>query len=124
MIELLSKSTDELKEILAQMDEKSYVAAQLKAWLNKGTLFSDMNNLSKDLRAKLEESFDEGYAKVIEKHTSKDGTIKYLLSMHGGGRCFKWSPGGSCYIGILHAWFSLKILSGMCSRDGRVGPGI
>lgn len=85
MRELLSKNIDELKQILAQMGEKPFVAQQLKSWLNKGVLFSDMTNLSKELRQKLADGFDEGYAKVVEKLTSTDGTIKYLMTMHGGG---------------------------------------
>ncbi len=85
MNELLSKNIDELKLILIEMGEKPFVARQLKSWLIKGVLFGDMTNLSKELRQKLASNFDEGYAKVVEKLISTDGTIKYLMSMHGSG---------------------------------------
>ncbi|MBT7121803.1 MAG: radical SAM protein, partial [Clostridia bacterium] len=85
MNELLSKNIDELGEILVKMGEKPFVAKQLKAWLDKGALFGEMTNLSKSLRQKLSDNYTEGYAKVVEKLTSTDGTIKYLMSMHGGG---------------------------------------
>ncbi len=85
MTELLSKSKDELKEILAAMGQKPFVAKQLWDWLSKGVCFSDMSNLSKELRQRLSENFTEGYAQVAEKLESKDGTAKYLMRMSGGG---------------------------------------
>ena len=85
MTELLSKSKDELIEILAGMRQKPFVAKQLWQWLNKGVPISEMNNLSKDLRQTLSENFSEGYAQVKKKLESKDGTVKYLMSMSGGG---------------------------------------
>ena len=53
MKELLSKNIDELKQILIDMGEKPFVAQQLKSWLNKGVLFIDMTNLSKDMIKKV-----------------------------------------------------------------------
>ena len=85
MTELLSKNKEELIEILVGMGQKPFVANQLFQWLNKGMLISEMSNLSKELRQKLSESFSEGYAQVIKKLESKDGTVKYLMSMSGGG---------------------------------------
>jgi 23S rRNA (adenine2503-C2)-methyltransferase len=44
-----------------------------------------MTNLSKALRARLAESYQEGYATIREKLESSDGTVKYLMEMAGGG---------------------------------------
>lgn len=85
MKELLSLGIDELKTVLSGIGEKPFVAGQLEAWLTKGVHFSDMTNLSKNLREKLFLNFTEGYAKIVEKHVSCDGTVKYLLQMSGGG---------------------------------------
>lgn len=85
MNELLSRNIDELKQIIIELGYKAFSAKQLYEWLTKGVSFDEMTNLSKELRSKLSESYDEGYAKVKKKLTSKDGTVKYLMQMHGGG---------------------------------------
>ena len=85
MTELLSKNIDEIKEILSGMGQKPFAAKQLMEWLNKGVAFAEMNNLSKELRINLAQNFSEGYAEVVKKLESSDGTIKYLMRMSGGG---------------------------------------
>jgi 23S rRNA (adenine2503-C2)-methyltransferase len=37
------------------------------------------------MREKLRVNHNEGYAKIIEKHTSSDETVKYLMAVSGGG---------------------------------------
>lgn len=85
MKELLSMEGGQLRELLAGLGEKPFAARQIRAWLLKGAAFEDMTNLSKTLRGKLRGGFAEGYARVVERRLSRDGTVKYLLGMHGGG---------------------------------------
>jgi 23S rRNA (adenine2503-C2)-methyltransferase len=85
MNDLLSLNTKELEALLAEMGAKTFAAKQLKSWLIKGVRFEEMTNLPKDLRENLRKAHNEGYARVVEKHTAKDGTIKFLLALAGGG---------------------------------------
>ncbi len=85
MNDLLSMDIEQLKKLLTELGEKPYAAKQLRSWLCKGVPFEDMSNLSKPLREKLSQSYSEGYARIAQKHTSRDGTVKYLLEMSGGG---------------------------------------
>lgn len=85
MSELLSLNNQQLKSLLTDMGEKPFVAGQIQSWLAKGVPFQDMTNIAKSLREKLRQGYAEGYATIIEKHESKDGTVKYLLGMQGGG---------------------------------------
>lgn len=85
MNELLSLSIKELEALITELGGKPFVAKQLKSWLIKGVPFEGMTNLPKDLREKLRQTHGEGYARIEEKHIAKDGTIKYLLALAGGG---------------------------------------
>ncbi len=85
MNDLLSLSIKELETLLAELGAKPFAARQLRSWLIKGVPFEDMTNLPKDLRSKLRQLHGEGYARIVEKHTAPDGTIKYLLSLPAGG---------------------------------------
>lgn len=85
MNDLLSLDIEQLKNLLIETGGKPYTAKQLDYWLTNGVRFEDMTNLSKDLRDKLRLRHDEGYANITEKHTSSDGTVKYLMSVSGGG---------------------------------------
>ena len=46
--------------------------------------FAEMTNLSKSLRAQLEESFEIAIPEVVSKQVSEDGTRKYLVRIVGG----------------------------------------
>jgi len=85
MNELLSLNLDQLKNIISDLGGKPFMAQQLQQWLTKGVPFESMTNLSKPLREALRAGYTEGYAGVVEKHESADGTVKLLLSMSGGG---------------------------------------
>ncbi len=82
---MLSLSIKELETLLTEMGARPFAAKQLKSWLIKGVPFEDMTNLPKELREKLRNTHHEGYAHVAEKHVAKDGTIKLLLALQGGG---------------------------------------
>ncbi len=84
MIDLISLDTSQLENSLVELGEKKFAAKQIRLWLCKGVPFEEMTNLSKSLRTKLRENFNEGYAKISQKHTSMDGTVKYLLELTDG----------------------------------------
>ena len=74
----------ELKKLLC--DESSYRAEQIFKWLyvKNVTSFSEMTDLSLELRKKLEEKFDIVNFKILKKQVSKDGTKKYLFELPDG----------------------------------------
>lgn len=85
MNDLLSLNDEQLSSLIKETGGKSYAAKQLDYWLGKGIPFEEMTNLPKVLRESLRSNHNEGYAKIVEKHTSSDGTVKYLMSVSGGG---------------------------------------
>lgn len=84
MEQLLGKSTDELRDALRDLNQPAYRAAQLQQWLYQNTPFEQMTNLPASLRTELRDTYNEGYAQIIEKKSSKDGTVKYLLKLRDG----------------------------------------
>lgn len=77
---------EEIGEALAGMGEPKYRAGQVFRWLSSGVRsFDEMSNLSKDLRAKLEEAFYITSPVVFRKQVSGlDGTVKYLWGLSDG----------------------------------------
>ena len=77
---------EELTEKLVALGEKSFRAKQVYEWLwNKGArTFSDMTNLSLDLRIRLEEHFAINHIQVDEEQRSEDGTIKNAVKLFDG----------------------------------------
>lgn len=76
----------ELETVLQEMGEPKYRAKQIFRWLHLGvTSFEEMSDLSKNLRAKLEERFSLTVPQILRKQVSaKDGTIKYLFGLEDG----------------------------------------
>jgi len=74
---------DDLKQEIKIIDEKPFRAEQIFKWLyvDKVSDFSEMTNLSLDLRQKLEENYKIGTFKIEHKLVSKDGTKKYLFDV-------------------------------------------
>ncbi|WP_066289225.1 23S rRNA (adenine(2503)-C(2))-methyltransferase RlmN [Bacillus sp. FJAT-29937] len=83
---IYSLQLHELKDWLAEMNEKTFRADQIFDWLyTKRVLsFDDMSNLSKGLREKLSDSFTLTTLKTIIQQQSSDGTIKFLFELHDG----------------------------------------
>ena len=79
-------SLDELKSLMPQMGEKPFRAGQLWHWLWKQGVsdFSEMLNLSKDFREKLNAKYTIGKVVVDSLSESSDGTVKYILKMADG----------------------------------------
>ena len=84
-IRLKDLTFDELTEYFLSIGLKKYRARQVYEWLYKGAeSFSEMTNLSKDLREKLDELCHISVLKILEKQISVDGTIKYLWELEDG----------------------------------------
>ena len=66
------------------MDEKSFRAKQVYEWLWKKSCvsFNDMSNISKELRAKLDENFVINAIKINNSQFSADKTIKNSFILH------------------------------------------
>lgn len=75
-----------LRSLFEQWGEKPFRAEQLMKWIyHEGCRdFSEMSNLSKALRARLEDSMDMGLPEVAETHISKDGTCKWAFKLGCG----------------------------------------
>jgi len=64
----------------------AYRAKQLRQWLFKGlaTSFKEMTNISKDLRAQLEEKARIDHLSLVKTQVSKDRTTKFLFKLEDG----------------------------------------
>jgi 23S rRNA (adenine2503-C2)-methyltransferase len=83
MLELAGKnirhlSLSELEQYFATIDEKKFRAKQVYEWiwLKQARSFEDMTNLSKELRAKLNENFSLPVLNINTTQQSEDGTVK------------------------------------------------
>lgn len=83
--DLLSMTAQELTEFVASIGEPAFRAGQIRDWLYRGYAYSEMTNLSKQLREKLENTTVNRLPKVYRKFVSQiDGTVKYLFSLYDG----------------------------------------
>ena len=86
MQDILSLNLEQLSSALKSYTLPSYRIKQIFNWLHKNmvTEFSEMTNIPKSLRLILENSFFISSPEVLQKHTSSDDSIKYLLSFPDG----------------------------------------
>lgn len=86
MTDIKSMTLEEITALLKEMGEPAFRGKQVFTWLHKGVKsFDEMTNLSKSLRAKLEESCYITVPTVARKQVSQlDGTIKYLWELSDG----------------------------------------
>lgn len=77
---------NEIASDFAEMGMQSFRAAQVYKWLHSGCCgFDEMTNLSKEMRAALEEQYFITVPGILRKQESKlDGTIKYLWELYDG----------------------------------------
>ncbi len=77
--DLLSKSKEELIEILKQYNQPKFRANQLRDWMVKRNVsdFGKMLNLPKELRDELQKDFVAYPLEVKEVQHSEDGTVKF-----------------------------------------------
>ncbi len=84
-IDIRSLLPEELSEYFVSIGEKAFRAKQVFPRLHKGEKISEISNLSKALRERLEEETLDTLPKVEEKLVSKiDGTVKYLFRLFDG----------------------------------------
>lgn len=84
-IDIASMTKPELCDYFKSIGEPKFRAEQVFTWLSRGASFSEMTNLSKALREKLEVNCLDTLPKVEQKLISKlDGTIKYLFRLYDG----------------------------------------
>ena len=84
--EIKNLTLPELQNALAELGEPKFRAGQVYTWLHRGAAaFSEMTNLSKSLREKLEERFTITVPQPVRKQSSAaDGTVKYLWRLADG----------------------------------------
>ncbi|OAO33483.1 23S rRNA (adenine(2503)-C2)-methyltransferase [Mammaliicoccus lentus] len=83
---IYSLQLGELEDWLVEQSEPKFRAKQIFDWLyvKRINSFSEMTNLSKELREKLAHSFEITTLEVAVKQESKDGTIKFLFELQDG----------------------------------------
>lgn len=81
---LMDLTYKQLEEEIIRFGEKKFRAGQIWNWLYvKGVnYFEQMSNISKDVRAKLDESYDISRLKISSDNLSKDGTRKWLVKLY------------------------------------------
>ncbi len=86
MINLKDLTYDELKSFIADLGEKPFRAKQIFAWLHRGVeSFSEMTDISLELRNKLADVSYVSSLKILRKLESKiDKTKKYLFELNDG----------------------------------------
>jgi 23S rRNA (adenine2503-C2)-methyltransferase len=80
---------DELREVLTQLGEPAYRAAQVSEWLHRRRAmgFGDMTNLPLALRRSLAKHFKvTRVSKLKDTVSAADGTAKYVLGLADGAR--------------------------------------
>lgn len=83
---LSGKSLSELENFVETIGESKFRAKQLHSWIYEKSIsdFSQMTNISKDFKKKLEETAKITETKIDRRQISKDGTIKYLVEFPDG----------------------------------------
>ena len=78
---LLGLSPAQLVGFFESIGEKKFRATQVMKWIHQQgvTEISEMTNISKSLREKLDELAEIRPPEVISEHLSKDGTRKWLI---------------------------------------------
>jgi 23S rRNA (adenine2503-C2)-methyltransferase len=81
-----SFSKEEIGEYLESIGEKKFRLQQIWEWLwqKHAFDFQSMSNLSKELRASLEEKFTLPSLSIDTKQVSEDGTVKSRFKTHDG----------------------------------------
>ena len=87
MIDIKSLTKAELEDEFALKDLKKFRAVQVYDWMHVklARSFDEMTNLSKDLRARLNEEYDYTSLKIERvKESAIDGTAKFLFELNDG----------------------------------------
>lgn len=83
---ILKFAPNELKPFLVNIGEPAYRAKQILEWVyQKGaTSFTEMTNLPKSLRDRLEQTAEIGFLEKVTEQVSVDGTAKILFGLSDG----------------------------------------
>ncbi len=81
---LLNLSFEELKNKILDIGEKSFRARQIFKALHLGLDFSEMTELSKTFREKLQTEYIAQPVRIIKHLESIDGTVKFLFALNDG----------------------------------------
>ena len=87
MVDIKSLTKAELEDEFALKDLKKFRAVQVYDWMHVklARSFDEMTNLSKDLRARLNEEYDYTSLKIERvKESAIDGTAKFLFELSDG----------------------------------------
>ncbi len=85
-INLLGLSAEKLVDFFSEIGEKTFSASQVMKWIHQLGVddFSQMTNLSKSLRERLQAVAEVRAPEVVSQHDSADGTRKWLIRVTGG----------------------------------------
>ena len=85
-INLFDLDEDRMRAFFESMGEKPFRAQQVLKWIyhQRVTDFSQMTNLSQELRGKLGQVAELEPPKVLSEQISQDGTTKWLMGFGGG----------------------------------------
>ena len=82
MKNILSYTPDELKALMVEIGEPVYRAGQIFSQLHKGIALSEMTNVGKKTKERLEACVDGSFPSIRRKLVSAlDGTVKYLFEL-------------------------------------------
>jgi 23S rRNA (adenine2503-C2)-methyltransferase len=82
-VNLLGKSAEELREILESLGEPGYRGAQIyhAMYVERKFAFETMTNLPAALREKLAREAVVALPRIVRRHFSSDGTVRYVLGL-------------------------------------------
>jgi 23S rRNA (adenine2503-C2)-methyltransferase len=82
-VNLLGKSVEELREFLAGLGEPGYRAGQIyhALYAERRLDFAAMTNLPAGLRERLGREASIALPRVVRRHVSTDGTVRYVLAV-------------------------------------------
>jgi len=85
-VDILAMMPEELSVLLKELGEPSFRASQIFSWLHEKrvTAFSDMSNLPKSLREKLQERAFITELREVTRQVASDGTVKFLFALSDG----------------------------------------
>ena len=86
-VELLGKSAEELRALVALLGEPAYRGAQLyhALYAERRFDFAAMTNLPAALRARLVQEARIGLPRIVKRFHSADGSVRYLLALESEG---------------------------------------
>ncbi|MGE4346703.1 MAG: 23S rRNA (adenine(2503)-C(2))-methyltransferase RlmN, partial [Flavobacteriaceae bacterium] len=84
--DIRSLSKEQLQDFFVSKGEKAFRGKQVYEWLWSKSAhdFSDMTNISKEIREMLDENFVINHTEIHQMQTSEDGTIKNAVRLFDG----------------------------------------